>query len=233
MITPTIEEYLETIYVLTQENRPVIAAALADFLCVTPPTVTQTLKRMLRDGYITIEQRKVIVLTETGCRAAESVMRRHRLVERLLVDVLGMSWTQAHDEADRLQYAISPTLEAVLSQKLNHPATCPHGNPIPGNAPSMFDATAQRLTDFPLGARVQLTRISEQAERNVEVLAFAEENDLLPGRAFRITAITPFNGTITLEGDSNKPVVLGTPLARLIWATPLRAEPQGEAVDQG
>lgn len=219
MITPTVEEYLETIYVLTQENRPVIAAALADFLCVTPPTVTQTLKRMLRDGYITIEQRKVIALTETGCKAAESVMRRHRLVERLLVDMLGMSWTQAHDEADRLQYAISPTLEAVLSQKLNHPETCPHGNPIPGNAPSMFDTTAQRLTDFSLGARVRLTRISEQAERNVEVLAFAEENGLLPGRVFQIVAITPFNGTITLEGDNNKLVVLGTPLARLIWAT--------------
>src|SRR5947207_15011859 len=103
---------------------------------ITAQTVTEMLKRLMRDGYVSMDAKRAVTLTEEGYQAAEAVLRRHRLTERFLVDMLGMQWHQVHEEACRLEHFISGAVEARVVASLNHPTTCPHGNPIPGLVPS-------------------------------------------------------------------------------------------------
>src|SRR5881628_1783706 len=135
-ITPAIEDYLRAIYVLGEEAQPVIAARVADEMGVSPSTMVSTLRRLQKEGYVREERRKEIHLTAKGRRVAEGILRRHFLTERLLTDVLGMDWVKAHQEAHRLEHAISTEVEERLTKLLNHPLTCPHGNPIPGKETS-------------------------------------------------------------------------------------------------
>src|SRR5437763_17088566 len=129
----TVEEYLEMIYNMNMEDEVVIGARLAEKFGVAPPTVTEMLKRLVRDGYVEMDNKRQVTLTETGNQAAEAVLRRHRLTERFLVDMLGMQWHQVHEEACRLEHFISGAVEARAIAALNNPTTCPHGNPIPGS----------------------------------------------------------------------------------------------------
>src|SRR5215472_2970963 len=110
-LTPTVEEYLETIYNMTAEQEVVIGARLAEKFHVAAPTVTEMLKRLVRDGYVQMDQRHQVILTEAGNQAAEAVLRRHRLTERFLVDMLGMQWHQVHEEACRMEHFISGAVE--------------------------------------------------------------------------------------------------------------------------
>src|SRR5437660_12057359 len=135
-LSATVEEYLETIYNMSAEDEVVIGARLAEKFDVSAPTVTEMLKRLVRDGYIEMDIKRQVTLTEEGNRAAEAVLRRHRLTERFLVDMLGMQWHQVHEEACRLEHFISGTVEARVISTLSKPTTCPHGNPIPGQIPN-------------------------------------------------------------------------------------------------
>ena len=110
-----------------------IGVRLAERIGVSAPTMTETLKRMVGQGYVVVDNRKEISLTENGREVAESVVRRHRLSERWLTDVLGLDWAKAHQEACKLEHAISAEVEERLARMLEHPSTCPHGNPIPGS----------------------------------------------------------------------------------------------------
>src|ERR671923_817730 len=131
-ITPAVEDYLRTIYALEDEIKPVIAARVADEMGVTPSTMVSTLRRLEREGYVKVERRKEIRLTAEGRQVAERILRRHFLIERFLTDLLGLDWVKAHQEAHRLEHAVSQEVEERLAKLLNHPTTCPHGNPIPG-----------------------------------------------------------------------------------------------------
>src|SRR5438046_7241235 len=135
-LSATVEEYLEAAYNMSMEDEVVIGARLAEKFCVAPPTVTEMLKRLVRDGYITMDNKRQVTLTEAGIQAAEAVLRRHRLTERFLVDMLGMQWHEVHEEACRLEHFISGAVEARVIANLNNPLTCPHGNPIPGSVPN-------------------------------------------------------------------------------------------------
>src|SRR2546425_7807271 len=137
-ITPAIEDYLRAIYVLGEEAQPVIAARVADEMGVSPSTMVSTLRRLQKESYVRVERRKEIHLTAKGKRLAEGILRRHFLTERLLTDVLGLDWVKAHQEAHRLEHAISPEVEERLARLWRHPATCPHGNPIPGQSSSSY-----------------------------------------------------------------------------------------------
>src|SRR5579883_2717962 len=136
ILSATVEEYLETIYNLAMEDEVVIGARLAERFQVAAPTVTEMLKRLVRDGYVEMNAKRHITLTEAGNRAAEAVLRRHRLTERFLVDMLGMQWHEVHEEACRLEHFISGAVEARVIASLHQPMTCPHGNPIPGSVPN-------------------------------------------------------------------------------------------------
>ena len=212
--THTVENYLMTMYALERDHGEIIAARLAEMLNVAPATVTMTFKRMARDQWITGKGHGGVHLTETGREAASSVIRRHMLVEWLLVRILKIPVDQTHDEAHNLEHAISPQLEQRLQEILGNPRVCPHGNPFPG-----YEHVVSKwvpLTDVTVGQTVAVRRIHEFAEDNHELLEFLTENGLTPGAKVTLTEILPFNQTLTLRVD-RKTVTLGFPAARLVY----------------
>jgi DtxR family Mn-dependent transcriptional regulator len=184
-LTATVEEYLETIYNMAAENEVVIGARLAEKFHVAPPTVTEMLKRLVRDGYVEMDQKRQISLTEAGYRAAEAVLRRHRLTERFLTDMLGMQWHQVHEEACRLEHFISGAVEERVLASLNFPTTCPHGNPIPGQVPNartyLHDQGAIRLSTVAPGEVVKILCISEVVEDEEALIHYLHDKGLTPG----------------------------------------------------
>ncbi len=198
MTTATTEEYLEAIYMLADEGQTVISARLAELLHVSPPTVTATLKRLVRDRLVKFGAHKEIVLTAKGKETAEKLMRRHRLVERWLTDVLGMGWAQADAEAHHLEHALSPMVEALLNKHLGYPSTCPHGNPIPGNPPPQ-DKDWKPLTQKRPGASFVVQRVAEPVENTASVLQSVEARGLVPGARGTLIDREPHEGALTVK----------------------------------
>src|SRR5437588_1075077 len=156
---PPVEEYLEAIHALEEEGVQVIQARLAQRLGHSAPTVSEMMRRLKSDGYVSVAARSV-TLTAKGRSRAESVVRKHRLAERLLTDIIGLEWHKAHDEAGRWEHVISDEVEARLIELLGHPRTCPHGNPIPGSAQKSPPSVP--LSGRQPGDRVVLRRVTEQ-----------------------------------------------------------------------
>src|SRR5580704_5040235 len=177
---PPVEEYLETMLSLAEEGVPVIQARIAERLGRSAPSVSEMLERLIDDGYVTREGRR-LDLTESGRNLAEKVVRKHRLAERLLVDVIGLEWHKVHREAGRWEHVISDDVEARLVELLGDPATCPHGNPIPGSHSAAPSAPTRRLGDVDQGERVRLMRISEEVELNLGSLTLLDQGGFIPG----------------------------------------------------
>ena len=156
-------------------------ARLVERLGVSAPTVSETVARLEREGYLTLDDERVLRLTGSGRSAATAVMRRHRLAERLLVDVLQVPWHQVHEEAHRLEHAISETLEPYLVKVLGDPGTCPHGNPIPGSANRVDTGPQMPLTELPSGRAAVVRRIDEEIEAKPEAMMLLERTFLMPG----------------------------------------------------
>jgi len=212
-MSATVEDYLSMIYVLERDREPIIGARLAELLHVTPPTVTNTLKRMARDGLIRMDEHGTH-LTERGWEVARTVMRRHMLMEWMMLRML--PWSKLHREAHNLEHAISAEAEAALFEELGRPVTCPHGNPLPGQEEAV--AAWLPLTEIAPNETVIIRRIHEIAEQNLELLAFLENNKILPGVQASVREILPFNQTITLEVNGQT-VTLGFVVARYIFAS--------------
>ncbi len=230
-ITDKAAQYLEAIYLLISEDRPAIAARVAEIVGVTPPTVLGTLRRLQQQGLIRLTQRKEIQLTEEGHAFAEGLMRRHRLMERFLTDVLGLDWRQAHEEAERLEHAVSPVLEERLAAVLGDPATCPHGNPIPGSrSASLLDLSPQmRLSECAVGQAATVIRIEEAAEWDLDLLTFLERHQIKPGKTLDILDVATFNDTITVASTDGD-VVLGNKAAERVWVHPTTAAAEDDGV---
>jgi DtxR family transcriptional regulator, iron-dependent repressor len=197
-ITPAREDYLRTIYALEEEIQPVIAARVADEAGVSPSTMVGTLRRLEREGYVKVERRKEISLTAEGRKVAEGILRRHFLIERFLTDLLGLDWVKAHQEAHRLEHAMSQEVEERLAKLLKHPTTCPHGNPIPGKA----QARAQKgtpLFQVPAGKEVELQYITEGGERDARLLGFLQQHKMVPGARVQVTDVAPSLGIMSLK----------------------------------
>src|SRR5437660_9364315 len=183
-----ISRYLEAIYYMWSEGEPLRSARLADWLGVSRPTVTIALRRMARDGMVRMTRSKEIELTPAGMTAAESIVRRHRIMERWLTDGLGLDWVTADEEAARLEHAVSDVVEQRLYEVLGRPATCPHGNPIPGYSEPVAGET--RLSLLRAGSRATVTRVSEVAEREAPLLlAYLHQRDLTPGREVAVLEV--------------------------------------------
>ena len=182
--THGMEAYLVAIYTLEAEGDVVLSARIADYLRVSRPTVTQTVHRLVAMGLVVSGKSKEVALTESGRIRAEQVIRRHRLLERWLSDELGLDWADVHAEADRLEHAVSPLVEQRLMEKLGYPTTCPHGNAIPGSG--YRQPYGNLLGDTLSGTRVQVVRISEQAEENMELLRLFHSSGLIPGAVVHI-----------------------------------------------
>jgi DtxR family Mn-dependent transcriptional regulator len=193
-----ISHYLEAIYYIRAEGEVVRGARLADWLSVSRPTVTIAVRRMTRDGIVRLNARKEIELTARGLAAAEAIVRRHRIVERWMTDVLGLDWVTADLEAERLEHAISAVVEEKLYRALGRPRTCPHGNPIPGY--STMRANELRLSALRPGEPATITRISEVAQREAPpLLEYLHERGLHPGTRIMVEEVDEVGRTMRLR----------------------------------
>ena len=202
-ITAVVEDYLRTIYALEEEIQPVIAARVADEAGVSPSTMVGTLRRLAREGYVRVERRKEIHLTAEGKQVAERILRRHYLIERFLTDLLGLDWVKAHQEAHRLEHAVSQDVEDRLAKLLKQPTTCPHGNPIPGRTGAR-PQKGKPLHQIAAGSEVQLQYITEGGERDARLLGFLQEHSLVPGAKVQVLDVAPSLGMMSLKVGPDK-----------------------------
>jgi DtxR family Mn-dependent transcriptional regulator len=209
------DDYLTTIYRLDHdEGQPVIAVRLADRLGITPPSVAGMLKRLERDGLVSIDGRKTIALTSEGLRRAEQMVRRHRLAECLLTSVLGVEWWRAYEEAHLLEHGISDITESRLYEALERPTRSPFGYPIPipgASPPTKLSMTT--LAAVPEGETVEIDRVFEEDE---QLLQFFDAEGIRPGRLARMERVEPYRGTLTVA-VGERAVVVGTQVASRIW----------------
>jgi DtxR family Mn-dependent transcriptional regulator len=195
-----IAHYLEAIYYIRAEGEAVRSARLADWLSVSRPTVTVALRRMTRDGMVRLNAHKEIELTARGDDAAAAIVRRHRIVERWMTDILGLDWVAADAEAERLEHAVSEAVEERLYRKMGRPKTCPHGNPIPGH--STMRANELRLSALRPGETGTITRISEVAQREAPpLLQYLHERGLHPGTRITVDEVDTVGRTMRLRGS--------------------------------
>lgn len=201
------------IYDRAREGRTVIAARLADRMGVAPPTVWHTLRRMQRDGLVAVDAAKELSLTPEGQAAAESIKRRHLLTERLLVDILGLDWADAHEEAHLIEHTITPRVEERIMAVLGNPTRCPHGNPFPGIDPATLPRTRPLASVAAPGEEREIDGINESAEEDHDLMAFYQKNGLVPGARLTVRDVASYNSTITVDLDG-RAVTLGTPAAQ-------------------
>ena len=192
---PAFEEYCEAVFELREDDVDVIQARIAERLEVSRPAVSEMIRRMEKADLVAIDSGS-IRLTVDGLSLAESVVRRHRLAERFLTDMLGLSWADAHIEAGRWEHVISSPVEEAMMRVLGDPTTCPHGNPIPGT--DYHPPTTVSLDQLSVGASFVVSRIPEELEFTPGLLEFLESSSLLPGHAGTVTAASP-DGTTTVE----------------------------------
>lgn len=194
---PAFEEYCEAIFELREDDVAVKQARIVERLDVSRAAVSEMVRRMADEGLV--EQNDgSIELTTSGESLAQAVVRRHRLAERFLTDILGLSWADAHVEAGRWEHVISPTVETALQRVLGEPTTCPHGNPIPGT--DYLDPDAVALDTLAVGSRFVVRRIPEELEFTPGMLDFLEESSLLPGHIGTVTE-SDGNGHTVVEVD--------------------------------
>ena len=206
----TIEEYLEAIHKLGRQRTPVLGARLAERMGVSAPTVTGVLKRMAKDGLVEEDARKGVRLTPRGRELGESMVRKHRLAERLLTDILGLDLDTVHTEACRFEHALSPEVADRLWAVLGYPTTCPHGYTIPGAEPLPTEAYV--LTSAAEGAEVVVRSVPEE---DAALLKYLTEKGIRPGARLRVVQVAPFRGPFTLATSQGE-VALGVEVAAQI-----------------
>ena len=193
---PAFEEYCETIFELAEDGIDVIQARIVERLEISRPAVSEMIKKMDGAGLINIDGNR-IHLTKSGKDLAMQVVRRHRLAERFLTDILGLSWAEAHHEAGKWEHVVSPRVEAAFLRLLEDPTTCPHGNPIPGSEYKAPVGTSS-LAEVSVGNKFVIERIPEELEFQPGLLEFLEESNLIPGENGTVTAISS-DGTTTVD----------------------------------
>lgn len=211
------EHYLATIFEIEEEGIEIKRARIAERLQISAPSVTEHIHRMEKQGLVKVSDDNSVSLTASGKKRATSVVRRHRLAERLLVDVIGLDWGKAHKEADRWEHVISDDVEEKLVALLDNPETCPHGNPIPNADGSQSEAAiasyknAVALNDAHEMRSWIIRRIGERIEMNDEALEFVSLNKLIPGTSISITKKTATDIVVVLQGNKelNVPRAIG------------------------
>ena len=194
--SPAIEEYLQAVYTLADEGTSVIGARLAAFMGVSAAAVSEMVHRLERDGLVSLDGRKEVHLTESGQRLADSIIRRHRLAERMLVDLLGYEWWKTHEEAERIEHAMSPEMEERLVRVLGDPQTCPHGNPMPGTTPR----PTRPLERLATGERAAVERIPDQFEHEPGFLQYLDTQGVRPGVTLEMVEQRPGTLRVAVDG---------------------------------
>jgi DtxR family Mn-dependent transcriptional regulator len=216
-LNPASKEYLEAVYELEEEGQRIVQARIGERLGLAAATVSEGVKRLVSDGFVTIEHRD-ISLTERGRALAETLVRRHRLAERMLVDILGIPWHLCHHQAEDWEKVMTPEVEDAILEKLEGEPTCPHGNPIPGTSSAIPWSSLKSVADMAAGETARLTRLLEDIELDGDVLKYLEEHRLMPGYDITLVDVAP-DGTRTFEVDGAR-VALGQKLSDNLWVLP-------------
>lgn len=206
------EDYLKAIWERVEENEAPISARLAEELGVTPPAVTAALKRMTRDGFVKVKRGGRISLTAKGNKKAQHLMLRHQLAELLLTEVIGLSWAKAHGEAERLEHAISPEVEALLMKRFADVKYCPHGVPVRGGVTQLRKEGAVLLSDLRQGERAEILCVYEKDEG---FLDFLEGLRLRPSTKLEVLR-REYDETMTLKAEGHS-MHVGKPATSRIW----------------
>jgi len=210
------EDYLKAIWELVQEEQIPISARLAEDLDVTPPAVTAALKRMTRGGYLRVRRDGRIELTAKGEEIAQHLVLRHRLAEKLLTDVIGLEWSRAHEEAEKLEHGISPEVAELLLKRFGRESRCPHGVPLVGGMAKLRKKFgAVRLSDVQAGGTYEVLRVYEKDPKFLEFLVGL---DLQPGARLRVHR-REYDETmeLSLTGQRAKHIHLGKPATQRVW----------------
>jgi DtxR family Mn-dependent transcriptional regulator len=207
------ENYLKAILEAEAEGNQVIPAKLAHWLEVSAPAVTMALKRLKRDGYVQVGEDGIVRLTEAGREIAYRTALRHHLIERMLSEIFGMEWYEIHEEAERLEHAVSPVFEAKLKEKLSEGGACPHGNFVLPESP----AQRKQRGEVPLfeAAEGQRYTVVSLHERDPKLLLFLHDAGIGPGQSLRVVTQN-YDQTVSIELSTGN-TVLGRPAAEAIW----------------
>ncbi len=217
MVTESAEEYLEAICKLGEEGQPVAVSALAKHLEISSVSANEMVRKLVERDLVLYEPYKGVSLTPAGRIQALAVIRRHRLWERFLTDVLGLSWDQVHEEACRLEHVTSPLVEERLAQFLGEPETCPHGHPMPTADGEMTVEAGRPLAELTAGQRARVLRVPEGDD---DLLRYLATLGLKPQAVVQVEAAAPFQGPLTVQvGEAQH--VLGRELASQIVVRPL------------
>lgn len=215
-ITVSKQDYLKAIFEAECEGESVISATLASRLAVTPPAVTMALRRLKKDGLARVQPNGRVRLTSAGREIARRIVVRHHLIERMLAEVFGMEWYKVHEEAERLEHAVSADFEARLVKKLGRGGVCPHGNPAAPESPAR-----RRKRGISLLSEVEAGRgyvVASVYERDGELQQFLEKRGIRPGARLRLQARN-YDQTLTLQTEAGR-TVLGGAVADKVWVAP-------------
>lgn len=200
-VTEVIEEYLEAIYKLEEKSGAARTSDIVKNINVVPGTVTNTVERLEKEGYVTHVPYKGVKLTEKGRKVALQVVRRHRLSERLLTDILHVGWDKSHDAACKLEHGMTEEVMKPLEKALKHPKTCPHGNPIPTKCGGIMEEKSRPLVDLDKRERGTIVKITDEKS---DLLQYLNSLGLVPGASVEVVEKAPFDGPITLKiGESS------------------------------
>jgi DtxR family Mn-dependent transcriptional regulator len=213
MITVSKEDYLKAILEAESEGEPVISATLAHWLEVSPPAVTMALRRLKKDSLVRVQKDGHVALTAAGRKIARKLTLRHHLIERMLSELFGMEWFKVHDEAERLEHAVSPDFEAKLLAKLGRDGACPHGNLSEMESPA--SRRRRGLLLLAMADAGQSYVVSGIYERDRRLLEFLEHRGVRPGSSLQVTGRN-YDQTLTLKTDAGD-VSLGLPAAQKVW----------------
>ena len=216
-LTRSVEDYLKAIYRLTPEGRTAGTSEIASLLELAPASVSGMVKRLSEHGLLEHVPYKGVQLTEEGRRAALRTIRRHRLIEAYLVAFLGYTWDTVHDEAERLEHAVSDQLVERMASVLGHPSVDPHGDPIPDVDGAIHEPASTPLSDLPEGIPVELRRVDES---DPERLRYIASIGLQPGARVLVVDRQPFDGPITIEVEGQSHVI-GHELGHVLRCVPL------------
>lgn len=212
-----IEDYVKSIYALAQDESPVSTSRIAAARAVKPASATSMIQRLARLNLVNYEKHYGVTLTEAGEKLALEVIRHHRLLELYLMEALGFSWDEVHEQADILEHVISEKLEARIAAALNHPTVDPHGEPIPTAEGTMATPETTALVDVGAGIPAKVARIADDSDS--ELLRYLANLGLVPGAAVEIVDAAPFDGPLTLRVGGAAQVI-GRNLAELILVEP-------------
>lgn len=229
----TTEMYLRTIYELEEEGVVPLRARIAERLGQSGPTVSQTVARMERDGLVVVAGDRHLELTDTGRGRAVAVMRKHRLAERLLIDVIGLEWELVHAEACRWEHVMSEAVERKLVRLLDNPTISPYGNPIPGldelttapddhsphaSVPPTLEVGLQRLDEYARrgGGTVEVRRIAEHVQNDADLMGELKSAGIVPGEDVEVAAIARFGDAVPVTGTGTLPATVGPLIAHAV-----------------